>query len=174
MWAHIARIATIVQNLTIIGGIIVGLSSLVFGQLGSRIEAVGARRTDYINNLRKEYVALLSRWDVPAYGRKILTTTDDDTKKIVLTFYNDPTNEASLLTFGDFFDELWYCVSAHLCDQNTAIDEFGTQARDIYESSAYYIDDKRQQDRDPNFCAGLEKFYRLEPQGYLARLFIIP
>jgi hypothetical protein len=174
MWGSLARIATVVQNLTIIGGILVGLGSLVFGQLGSRVEAVGERRTDYINNLRKEYIDLQSSWAVPAYGGKVLTATDDETKKIAITFYSEPGNNATLLTFADFFDELWYCVSTHLCDQNTAINEFGAQARDIYESAAYYIEWKRQQNKDPTFCAGLEKFYRLEPQSYMARLFVIP
>jgi hypothetical protein len=172
MWVNIARIAKIVQNLTIIGGIFVGLGSLIFGPFGKRIEAIGEYRKDYIDHIRINYVEFLSKWT--PVGHSTLTTTNDQTKTIVLDFFKDSGNQAKLLTFVDFFDGLWFCVHTKSCDQNTALDAFETQASVIYEASAYYIQDRRQQDRDSDFGAGLEKFYGLQRQRYLSRLFVIP
>src|SRR5262249_28042178 len=172
MWVKIARIAKVVQNLTIIGGIFVGLGSLVFGQMNRRIEAVGGYRKDYIDHIRKDYVKFVSTWN--AFGSNTLTATDDRIKEIVDAFYEKGDNQTDLLTFGDFFHELWFCVNTNRCDRNTALDAFEVQAAAIYEVSAYYIGEKRKKDRDRDFCQGLENFYRLERQSYLGRLFTIP
>jgi hypothetical protein len=174
VWKKIARVAKVVQNLAIIGGIFVGVGSLVFGLFAKRVEAVGEFRKEYVDKIRNDFLELVSRWSAPDYGPKFLTAKKEDGKNIILNFYNDSTNQKSLLNVADFFDGLWFCVQTTRCDQNTSLDLFQTQADAIYEMSAYYIDKKRQQDRDPNFGQGLEKFYRLKPQSYLARFFVIP
>jgi hypothetical protein len=172
MWVSIARMAKIVQNLTIIGGIFVGLGSLIFGPFGKRVEAVGEYRKDYIDHIRNGYVEFLSKW--APVGHSTLKTTNDETKKIVLDFFKDNGNQEKLLTLVDFFDGVWFCVHTNRCDPNTALDAFEAQANVVYESSAYYIQERRQQDRDSDFGAGLEKFYKLQRQSYLSRLFVIP
>lgn len=78
------------------------------------------------------------------------------------------------MTLLDFFDGLWFCVHTNHCDPNTALDAFEAQASVVYEASAYYIQDRRQQDRDSDFGVGLEKFYGLQRRCYLSRLFVIP
>jgi hypothetical protein len=107
MWGTIARIAKVVQNLTIIGGIFIGVGSLLFGQMEKRIESVAEYRKDYIDHIRKVYVQFLSNWAV--YGPKTLTATKDEIKNLVNTFYDNNDNQTNLLIFGDFFDELWFC-----------------------------------------------------------------
>jgi hypothetical protein len=172
MWTKLERLASIIRDLTIVAGIFVGLYTFVFGELAKRVDAVGEYKRDYASNVRKPLQAFLIRWRQPAFGPAVLQAKkEEEIKGKVLIFFIDDTNQTDLSDIADFFDSLWHCVKARVCDQNTAKDFFDDPARNIYEVSGYYILERRKDDLQ--YAEGLEEIYRLQPQGTLSRLFTI-
>jgi hypothetical protein len=172
MWANLERLASIIRDLTIVAGIFVGLYTFVFGELAKRVDAVGEYKRDYASNVRKPLQAFLIRWRQPAFGAAVLQAKKaEEIQEKVLVFFTDDANQTDLSDIADFFDLLWHCVKAKVCDKNTAKDFFDDPAKNIYEVSGYYVIERRKD--DPQYAEGLEGIYRLERQGTLPRLFTI-
>lgn len=77
--------------------------------------------------------------------------------------------EAELLLLFDFFDGVTFCVTANLCDNDTAIRLFKPRAADIYVNFFQYMMKQRGKSTTRGFGIGVEAIAKssLEPPSWL-------
>jgi hypothetical protein len=172
IFARVERLAKLIQNLTIVFGVLAGLVAIFSARFDKRVDLVMTFNREYNDSIRKEYLGLISRWDKFAESagyRRDLSL--DDKKLMVLKFFKSTENVDSLRNISDFFYTLFVCVKGRACDRNTALDLFSNQAKTVFESFGFYILERRDLDKDETTGDGLEGIYRLNLEGYIFRYF---
>lgn len=71
--------------------------------------------------------------------------------------------EMELLLLFDFFDGVSVCVTAQVCDEDTAAKLFKPRARDLYENFYQYMMDQRANSTRADFGAGLQTIAKSQP-----------
>jgi hypothetical protein len=167
---RIERLAKLVQNLSIVFGIFVGLATIISTRLDKRVEQTMALRKEFNESIRRDYLSFLSRWDRYAKEKHFRSAGSVGEKAIIIEFFERGTdNVDALRNISDFYDTLLICINNGACDANAAVDLFQQPARVIFEISAYFILARRKLDCNEAYSAGLESLYKLQRQTFIRR-----
>jgi len=173
----IERYAKVIQNLTIILGIAVGVLSLLAAQYEKRVSKTVEFSKLYNEGVRKDYLSLRSRWDERWKKFPNFSKLDKQKRKdLIVAFFDEsstdngkPSNHDLLTNILDFFDVLSVCVTHRSCDRNSTIDFFAPSGDFVFDIAGEYVLARRARDPDPQFGIGLEKFWRLSRECFLSR-----
>ncbi len=113
--------AKVAQNFAIIFGILGAVGSMIYGLVYGEYDKRVARTTDmgrdYNIYVKNDYLDLVAHWirhtDQSGDIRK---KNQEDMKKIVLLFFENPDNERKYLNVLYFFDVLSVCIEKRYCD----------------------------------------------------------
>jgi hypothetical protein len=168
--------AKVAQNFAIIFGILGAVGSMIYGLVYGEYDKRVARTTDmgrdYNIYVKNDYLDLVAHWirhtDQSGDIRK---KNQEDMKKIVLSFFENPDNERKYLNVLYFFDVLSVCIEKRSCDKKSALDLFDKTRGPAYENFGFYIFDVRERYDLPSFGAGLEWVFQMEKEKEWTRLF---
>jgi hypothetical protein len=131
-----------------------------------RVQTVLALRNEFANHTHDDYLKLMNDWDSAPEADTVSKAVETEHKEIQKKFFLKQVNRERLRSVVDFFDTLSACVEQGSCDRNTAVYLFGSAANQVFNISAFHVEDTRT-DENPDFGRGLENIYRLEPENFL-------
>src|SRR5216684_1312874 len=86
-FAIVGRWAKLVQSLTIIFGVVVGVISIIDGQLEKRLTRTLDFNKDYNENIRSDFIDLATQFNGLVESKGGFPQGDDERKAVVLSFF---------------------------------------------------------------------------------------